>query len=652
MALRLIDDRMKRYVELVDEAQNLLSTLKDHPWHYLSNDYLAKDTYLGTRSFLWTIYALEELFLDPSISYALSEKDVIEINEYFSRHLLLTELKKNPDRDSFWLLSACQAFAVLHRLNDIYYKKSDYPASFKEIKNAYSDASAFIIEIMRDLDDHPFGWYLAYWTTLALRWLGGPTSKDDQEQVLKVQQIARGRLERQLSLHHVDSAAANRIELAIATSIVWDSPKKDKKAERQIRELEVKKGVELCCSPIAHLLGKRLVIKTEDDGELHNLAWEELFIIGDLPAQYFPEDLEIFADVMDFIRARIVQRQDDVWGLADESSDAFPAAAGYFSNYCIVLLSRIKRILRARLRDRLVAGVKRLDPSNVIETPEFDLSLDSDNLTETHESTYLHIKEKIPQTLTVFQKKLKTFNTMLFFGPPGTGKTTLLEVLINYLNTKELHAFSMPHSEQQEWIGITFAPSYFLVDDAFSRILDNITDIFSVVLHIDHCIFFFDEAEELIRSRITDDQRFGRMFTAAMLLYLNRLKHGLSIFIFATNYINEMDPAAIRKGRFAIRKGLGWVHDSEITKLIDQRFEHATDADAKSELARRLPKRPIKEIIDIQKELERLYEDRELTKDMIADFFQNKWKDYLSLDITQEHVEDCIKFDDTYREPR
>ena len=71
---------------------------------------------------------------------------------------------------------------------------------------------------------------------------------------------------------------------------------------------------------------------------------------------------------------------------------------------------------------------------------------------------------------------------------------------------------------------------------------------------VDNCVFFFDEAEELIRKREKDDFRFGRMFTAAMLLFLNRMKEGNSFFIFATNFIQNMDDAEIRKGRFDIRK--------------------------------------------------------------------------------------------------
>ena len=87
-----------------------------------------------------------------------------------------------------------------------------------------------------------------------------------------------------------------------------------------------------------------------------------------------------------------------------------------------------------------------------------------------------------------------------------------------------------------------------------------------------------------MRRRDKDDSRIGRLFTSGMLIHLNKLKRAHSVSVFATNFIDMIDDAASRKGRFAIRKGVGPVALDDMKNHVDK--ELSTKSPQERDLAK------------------------------------------------------------------
>ena len=128
-------------------------------------------------------------------------------------------------------------------------------------------------------------------------------------------------------------------------------------------------------------------------------------------------------------------------------------------------------------------------------------------------------------------------NSMLLFGPPGTGKSTIAKNI----------------AKAKGWPLITITPSDFIADGT-DQVETKAKGIFTVLEEQSAAVVLFDEIDRLILDRDSesyhDQEDMFQFMTPSMLVKLNNLRSkGKVIFIISTNYAERIDRAIKRAGR-------------------------------------------------------------------------------------------------------
>ena len=123
---------------------------------------------------------------------------------------------------------------------------------------------------------------------------------------------------------------------------------------------------------------------------------------------------------------------------------------------------------------------------------------------------------------------------IMFFGPPGTGKTHFAKAIAGILS----------------WWYIEIVPSM-LMADGVEKIGANLREVMEKARHLDEAVLFIDEFEEIAASRDTAD-RIDKSITNEFLKQIPLLKSqgNKILLVCATNYIRQLDAAMLRPGRF------------------------------------------------------------------------------------------------------
>jgi hypothetical protein len=126
----------------------------------------------------------------------------------------------------------------------------------------------------------------------------------------------------------------------------------------------------------------------------------------------------------------------------------------------------------------------------------------------------------------------------ILFGPPGTGKTTYVKKVAEYLG----------------WPLVVLDPSDF-ASEGLPLIATVAVDVFAKLLELEDTVIFFDEMEPLMQRRDGDGKSFEQQFlTTTFIPKLQELAdRAASMFFVATNHYDSIDPAAKRPGRFDFR---------------------------------------------------------------------------------------------------
>ena len=126
-------------------------------------------------------------------------------------------------------------------------------------------------------------------------------------------------------------------------------------------------------------------------------------------------------------------------------------------------------------------------------------------------------------------------NGILLFGEPGNGKTVFAEALAGQL---KIPFIQMTYGDtSSQWMGKQ------------PRVIAN---TFDFAKRNAPCVLFLDEVDSYLQSRDGRAHRSeeGLLITNTLLTEMVRLRGHRVILIGATNYLSQLDAAAIREGRF------------------------------------------------------------------------------------------------------
>jgi hypothetical protein len=138
------------------------------------------------------------------------------------------------------------------------------------------------------------------------------------------------------------------------------------------------------------------------------------------------------------------------------------------------------------------------------------------------------------------------FFSVVLYGPPGTGKTTLIEALAR--------------SSASALVEVT--PSDILIGGG-AQVERHTRLVFSALSMLTHCVIIFDEFDSILRKRSGDKgtplNEF--QFLTPGLLPKLKLLHDRAAkqqvaYALATNFVGDLDRAAVRSGRFDRRLGI------------------------------------------------------------------------------------------------
>jgi transitional endoplasmic reticulum ATPase len=150
---------------------------------------------------------------------------------------------------------------------------------------------------------------------------------------------------------------------------------------------------------------------------------------------------------------------------------------------------------------------------------------------------------------------------IIFFGPPGTGKTHFVKAIAAVL----------------KWWYVEISPSI-LMEEGSEKVGANLKRLMEKVSGLDELVLFIDEFEEIAGSR-EQASRIDKSITNEFLKQVPVLKRRQSklLLVCATNYIKELDAALLRPGRFDCVIPVGGL-DDQGRKTIFEHYLSKTNA--------------------------------------------------------------------------
>jgi len=141
--------------------------------------------------------------------------------------------------------------------------------------------------------------------------------------------------------------------------------------------------------------------------------------------------------------------------------------------------------------------------------------------------------------------------TSLLFGPPGTGKTTFARAIASRLG----------------WPFIELLPSKMSAGER--SLAGELREAFQEIGVLDHVVLFIDEFDELVPARDERPASAGVVNELLKSIPEFRSRPG-RLLVCATNFVDAIDPAVLRPGRFDLLVGIGPPDLAALTALWTQ----------------------------------------------------------------------------------
>ena len=159
----------------------------------------------------------------------------------------------------------------------------------------------------------------------------------------------------------------------------------------------------------------------------------------------------------------------------------------------------------------------------------------------------------------LFSRERQPFRSVLLFGPPGTGKTHLVEL------TAKMSGRTL--------FGVSAAD---VCDKFVGESEKNVRKIFKQAKDAKSSLLFFDELDALFRKRTDRDSQVAATIKTEFLLQLNKMDINC-VFIGATNLPWALDSAFVR--RFDRIVFVGLLNEEQVLLLLKEKLgEQVTDS--------------------------------------------------------------------------
>lgn len=236
-------------------------------------------------------------------------------------------------------------------------------------------------------------------------------------------------------------------------------------------------------------------------------------------------------------------RSDNGWSPEGEGRHGTPT--GFMTSSSFVFMGRLAAVLDDVLSDRA---------AKMLEVPPFTRQPKFERINYPGDLSTLLRTRIIEPIQNNNQADLAAYS-MILYGPPGTAKTTIAQKL----------------AQDLRWPFLALNQNVFL-ERGIESLDATANHIFRLVTFMKRVVVLFDEVEELIMARAdAKAEKLSRLLTTSMLPRIHHLRDKQRIvFIFATNYLNAIDPAASRLGRFDIIRCVMPPEEDERKSMLDE----------------------------------------------------------------------------------